>query len=73
MFSFKARSSNTNYEFYFGGHIVTWTESHGFKLNPTKTRAMMLIATQNTRARINLPTLTPLTLNGTQINYTDTQ
>jgi Reverse transcriptase (RNA-dependent DNA polymerase) len=53
------------------GDIVTWTESHGLKLNPTKTQAM-LIATQNTRARINLPTLTPLTLNGTQINYTDT-
>jgi hypothetical protein len=32
----------------------------------------MLIATQNTRARINLQTLTPLTLNGTTIEYTDT-
>jgi hypothetical protein len=32
----------------------------------------MLIATQNTRARINLQTLTPLTLIGTTIEYTDT-
>jgi len=31
----------------------------------------MLIATQNTRAHINLQTLTPLTLNGTTIEYTD--
>jgi Reverse transcriptase (RNA-dependent DNA polymerase)/Endonuclease-reverse transcriptase len=53
------------------GDIVTWTESHGLKLNPTKTQAM-LIATQNTRARINLQSLTPLTLNGTIIEYTDT-
>jgi len=53
------------------GDIVTWTESHGLKLNPTKTQAM-LIATQNTRARINLQSLTPLTLNGTQLEFTDT-
>jgi hypothetical protein len=53
------------------GDIVTWTESHGLKLNPTKTQAM-LIATQNTRARINLQSLTPLALNGTIIEYTDT-
>jgi hypothetical protein len=51
--------------------VVTWTESHGLKLNPTKTQAMF-IATQNTRARINLQTLTPLTLNETQLEFTDT-
>jgi hypothetical protein len=54
------------------GDIVTWTESHGLKLNQTKSQAMMRIATQNTRARINLQTLTPLTLNGTQLEFTDT-
>jgi hypothetical protein len=32
----------------------------------------MLVATQNTRALINLQTLTLLTLNGTTIEYTDT-
>jgi hypothetical protein len=32
----------------------------------------MLAATQNTRARIDLSTLTPLTLNGIQIDFTDT-
>jgi hypothetical protein len=53
------------------GDMVTWTESHGLKLNPTKTQAM-LIATQNTHARINLSALTPLVLDGTQINYKDT-
>jgi Reverse transcriptase (RNA-dependent DNA polymerase) len=36
------------------GDIVTWTESHGLKLNPTKSQ-VMLIATQ----------LTQLTFNGT--------
>jgi Reverse transcriptase (RNA-dependent DNA polymerase) len=49
------------------GDLVTWTESHGLKLNPTKSQAM-LIATQNTRAQ----SLTPFTLNGTQLEFTDT-
>ena len=51
--------------------VARWSESHGLKLNPTKTQAM-LFATQNTHTKINTHNLTHLTLNGTDIKYFDT-
>jgi Reverse transcriptase (RNA-dependent DNA polymerase) len=51
--------------------VAKWSESHGLKLNPSKTQAM-LIATQNTHKQINHQNLTKLTLNGTDIQYFDT-
>jgi hypothetical protein len=52
--------------------VVTWTdnESHGLKLNPTKTQTV-IFATQNTHARIDSPTLTPLAHNEIQLEFTD--
>jgi Reverse transcriptase (RNA-dependent DNA polymerase) len=51
--------------------VAKWSESHGLKLNSSKTQAM-LIATQNTHKQINHQNLTKLTLNGTDITYVDT-
>jgi hypothetical protein len=46
-----------------------YTDYHEFYFHSYKnTKA---IASQNTRARINLQTLKPLTLNGTKNEYTD--
>jgi hypothetical protein len=53
------------------GDIVTWSEQHGLKLNPTKTQAL-LIASPATRKHINTQNLIPLTLLGSQIPFTDT-
>jgi hypothetical protein len=51
--------------------VAKWSESHGLKLNSSKTQAM-LIATPNTHKLIDHQNLTKLTLNGTDITYFDT-
>jgi hypothetical protein len=50
--------------------IATWSEQHGLKLNPTKTQAL-LISAPETRRHINTQNLTPLSLLGTQIQFSD--
>jgi hypothetical protein len=51
--------------------VAKWSESHGLKLNSSKTQAM-LIATPNTHKLIEHHNLTKLHLNGTDITYCDT-
>lgn len=53
------------------GDIATWSEQHGLKLNPTKTQTM-LIASPDTRKHIITQNLTPLSLLGSQIKFSDT-
>jgi hypothetical protein len=50
--------------------IAIWSEEHGLKLNPTKTHSM-LISSPEVRKHINTHALTPLTLLGTQIKFSD--